>query len=611
MKQGKFTLRKLSQLWGENSQSLNTQIPDLPAGSYTPEYPTLAQYRDDSAVDAAIDSAQDSWINVAGVNGDTGETEITRATQQKIPINVWGDLLLNGRKVITSDQYVETAFFNSLRLNDAMFTVLNPKTDLMEGEFAFTSDGNDDIFLNLGGSPAHIVRFLRSDSHLSYDNVEDIVVREINWMQAATPSSNLVEGRLWWDTTNKKLYRYSSEDAAFHMVYYLKEDDNNNTEKSDMSGDGKPRMNTLYVYATVAGSPEVKTPKSIYYYDGSDLVELGGAGNGDILICNSTTATATQTKVVTATTDATSYADLLNKRIRIYFSNGNTYRGAPLKINLNNFGVIDVVNNAQPNQDIVTNQSAGGYLDGVIMQYNNNYVLGIDCHWFVSASASSTYELELNSAAGSFPIGKTFSVRDANVTCKGSEISCYGLHCTNGGVDCTQKVKAKSYEFNNSPITLSVGGGTSSLIDEITEWDLGNSVARSRGAKRITFNMRISTAQSSIALFTVPTGYVAVTTNGTPIIPAYIGMGWYRSTYVGQNYTGQTFNVKYYDTAGTQHTVSIDGADFTCPYNDSVAFKIPEVIGPGMVTATLSSSTSRGPVVIYGEVILLPDGNAS
>ena len=593
MKQGKFTLRKLSQLWGENSQSLNTQIPDLPEGNYTPEYPTLAQYRDDSAVDAAIDSAQDSWINVAGVNGDTGETEITRATQQKIPINVWGDLLLNGRKVITSDQYVETAFFNSLRLNDAMFTVLNPKTDLLEGEFAFTSDGNDDIFLNLGGSPAHIVRFLRSDSHLSYDNVEDIVVREINWMQAATPSSNLVEGRLWWDTTNKKLYRYSSEDAAFHMVYYLKEDDNNNTEKSDMSGDGKPRMNTLYVYATVAGSPEVKTPKSIYYYDGSDLVELGGSGNGDVLICNSTTSTGTQTKVVTATTDATSYADLLNKKIRIYFTNGNTYRGNPLRINLNNFGVIDVVNNAQPNQAVVTNQSAGGYVEGVIMQYNNTYVMGIDCHWFVTATSTSIYELELNSAAGNFSIGKSFSIRDSNVTCTGSRLKC------------------KGYDFNNSPIQLSVSGGTSSLIDDITEWDLGNTVARSRGAKRITVNMRISTAQSNIALFTVPTGYVAVSTNGTPIIPAYIGMGWYRSTYVGQDYTGQTFNIKYYDTSGVQQTVSINGSDFTCPYNDSVAFKIPEVIGPGMVMATLSSSVSRGPVVIYAEFILLPDGNAS
>lgn len=593
MKQGKFTLRKLSQLWGENSQSLNTQIPDLPEGNYTPEYPTLAEYRGDEATaEAAIDDAKDSWINVAGVNGDTSETEITRTTAQKIPINVWGDLLLNGRKVITSDQYVETAFFNSLRLNDALFTTLNPKEDLLEGEFAFTADGNDDIFLNLGGSPAHIVRFLRSDSHIRYENVEDIVVREINWIQAATPLTNVQEGRLWWDTANKKLYRYANEDASFHMVYYPSEDDNNNVEKSSLSGDGKPKMNVLYVYAEVTGSPEVKTPKSIYYYDGTDLVELGGSGNG-VLVANSSTSASTAAKTATITNvTPNSYADLVDQKIRVYFSSGNSYRGNAPTINFNSLGSINIRCSGNLGMPIVDNQTAGSFMEGVITYYatDSAYVFAVNAPQVLQASPGNVYYLALKSQAGSADTPNTFIVRDSNISTKGSVLS------------------AKGYAIADSAITFSANT-PSSLISEISEVTIGNEIQRSRGIKRIEVNMRLQTTQSTLTLFTVPAGYVAVSVNGTPVIRNYVGMAWFRTASIGSDYAGQTFNIKYYDTSGVQQTVSVSGADFTCPYNDSVAFKISDVIGPGNVQAQLSSSTNKGPVAIYGTFLLIPDGN--
>lgn len=592
MKQGKFTLRKLSQLWGENSQSLNTQIPDLPEGNYTPDYPTLAEYRsDDATVEAAIDDAKDSWINIAGVNGDTGETEITRTTQQKIPINVWGDLLLNGRKVITSDQYVETAYFNSLRLNDALFTTLNPKEDLMEGEFAFTSDGADDIFLNLGGSPAHIVRFLRSDSHIRYENVEDIVVREVNWIQAATPMTNLQEGRLWWDTANKKLFRYAFEDNAFHQIYYPGEAANNNVEKSSLSGDGKPRMNVLYVYAEVTGSPEVKTPKSIYYYDGTDLVELGGSGNG-VLVANSSTSASTANKAATiANVTPSSYADLADQKIRVYFSSGNSYRGNAPTINFNSLGAINIRCSGNLGIPIVDNQTAGAFMEGVITYYttDNAYVFAVNAPQVLSAGSGNTYYFALKSQAGSADTPNTFIIRDSNLSTTGSVI------------------KTKGYALVDSPVTFSANSSTS-LISDYNEVTIGNDVHRSRGIKRIEVNMRLQTSQSSIILLTVPTGYVAVSANGTAS-KNYVGMAWYRSTQIGSDYSGQTFNVKYYDTSGTQQTVSVAGTSVICPYNDSVAFEINGVMGPGNVQANLSSSTSKGPVCIYGTFLLIPDGN--
>ena len=75
MKQGKFTLRKLSQIWGENHQSLNTQLPELSSGSYTPAYPTQSEYRTGgAALNTAIDTASETWVNMGARNSDIGET---------------------------------------------------------------------------------------------------------------------------------------------------------------------------------------------------------------------------------------------------------------------------------------------------------------------------------------------------------------------------------------------------------------------------------------------------------------------------------------------------------------------------------------------------------
>ena len=589
MKQGIFTLQKLSQVWGANHQSVNTQIPDVASGAYTPDYPTRDEYRDDSEVTSAVDEASDTWVNVKAMNSDNGETAIGRTTGTQIPINFWSDLLINGRKAISEWQYSNTAYFNSLKLNTLNDATLYPKSDLKEGEFAFTSDGADDIFLNLGGSPAHIVRFLRSDSHISYDNVEDIVVREINWMQAATPSSNLAEGRLWYDTTNKLLMRYDG--TSFKKVYYLAESDNNLTETTT-EGTGALKYNVLYVYAEVTGSPEVKTPKSIFYFDGTDLVELGGSGNG-VLVANSSTSSSTANKTATiANVTPASYADLADQKIRVYFSSGNSYRGNAPTINFNSLGAINIRCSGNLGMPIVDNQTAGSFMEGVITYYatDSAYVFAVNAPQVLQASPGNVYYLALKSQAGSADTPNTFIIRDSNISAKGSVLT------------------AKGYAIADSAITFSANT-PSSLISEISEVTIGNEVQRSRGIKRIEVNMRLQTTQSTLTLFTVPAGYVAVSVNGTPVIRNYVGMAWFRTASIGSDYAGQTFNIKYYDTSGVQQTVSVSGADFTCPYNDSVAFKISDVMGPGNVTATLSSSTNKGPVAIYGTFLLIPDGN--
>ena len=522
------------------------------------------------------------------MNSDNGETAMGRTTGTSIPINVWGELLITGRKAIASFTQADTAYFNSLKLNTMDEATLYPKSDLKEGEFAFASDGSDDIFLNLGGSPAHIVRFLRSDSHLSYDNVEDIVVREINWMQAATPSSNLAIGRLWYDTTNKFLMRYDG--TSFKKVYYLAEDDNNLTETTT-EGTGALKYNTLYVYAEVTGSPEIKTPKSIYYYDGTDLVELGGSGLG-VLIANSSTSSSTAAKVATITGAApSSYADLQDQTVRIYFSSGNTYRGNAMTININSLGAIAARCSGDLSKPVVDNQTAGGYMEGVVTYYSSDsaYVFAVDAPQVLNTSSTATYYPMLKSQAGSATTPNTFILQDSNVSITGSVL------------------KAKGYALVDSPVTISANSSTS-LITDYNEVTIGNEIQRSRGIKRIEVNMRLQTSQASIVLFTVPTGYVAVSTNGTAS-KNYVGMAWYRSTQIGSDYSGQTMSIKYYDTSGTQQTASVTGSSVVCPYNDSVAFEINGVMGPGQIQANLSSSTNKGPVCIYGTFLLIPDGN--
>lgn len=587
MKQGIFTLQKLSQVWGANHQSVNIQIPDVASGAYTPDYPTRAEYRDDAAVTSAVDTASDTWVNVKAMNSDNGETAISRTTGTQIPINFWSDLLINGRKAISEWQYSNTAYFNSLKLNTIDEATLYPKSDLKEGEFAFTSDGNDDIFLNLGGSPAHIVRFLRSDSHISYDNVEDIVVREINWMQAATPSSDIAEGRLWYDTTNKLLMRYDG--TSFKKVYYLTDSDNNLTETTT-EGTGALKYNTLYVYCPFVSS--VKKPTSIFYFDGTDLVELGGSGNG-VLVANSSTSASTAAKTATiANVTPASYADLTDQKIRVYFSSGNSYRGNAPTINFNSLGAINIRCSGDLSIPIVDNQTTGSFMEGVITYYSTDsaYVFAVDAPQVLQAGSGNTYYLALKSQAGSADTPNTFIIRDNNVSVKGSVLT------------------TKGYSLVDSPVTFSANTSTS-LISDINEVTIGNEIQRSRGIKRIEVNMRLQTTQSVISLFTVPTGYVAVSVNGTTTIRNYVGMAWFRTASIGSDYAGQTFNIKYYDTSGTQQTVSVSGADFTCPYNDSVAFKIGDVMGPGIVQAQLSSSTNKGPVAIYGTFLLIPDGN--
>ena len=586
MKQGIFTLQKLSQVWGQNHQSLNTQLPDT-GDSYTPAIPTRDEYRDSANINTTVDTDSATWTNIASVNSDTGETPVSRTTSSKIPINVWGDLLINGRKALAAYIESDSPYFNSLILNDNSMALLDPKSELMEGEFGFRYDGGDDIFLNLGGSPAHIVRFLRSDSHLSYENVEDIVVREINWMQAATPSSDLVEGRLWYDTTNKLLMRYDG--TSFKKVYYLNEDDNNLTETTT-EGTGALKYNTLYVYCPFVSS--VKKPTSIFYFDGTDLVELGGSGNG-VLVANSSTSASTAAKAATITNvTPASYADLVDQKIRVYFSSGNSYSGNAPTINFNSLGAINIRCSGDLSIPIVDNQTAGSFMEGVITYYSTDsaYVFAVDAPQVLQAGSGNTYYLALKSQAGSADTPNTFIIRDNNVSVKGSVLT------------------TKGYSLVDSPVTFSANTSTS-LISDINEVTIGNEIQRSRGIKRIEVNMRLQTTQSVISLFTVPTGYVAVSVNGTPTIKNYVGMAWFRTASIGSDYAGQTFNIKYYDTSGTQQTVSVSGADFTCPYNDSVAFKIGDVMGPGIVQAQLSSSTNKGPVAIYGTFLLIPDGN--
>lgn len=588
MKQGIFTLQKLSQVWGQNHQSLNTQLPNT-GDSYTPAIPTRDEYRNSANINTTIDTDSATWTNIASVNSDTGETPVSRTTASKIPINVWGDLLINGRKALASYLEADSPYFNSLILNDNSMALLDPKSELMEGEFGFRYDGGDDIFLNLGGSPAHIVRFLRSDSHISYDNIEDIIVREINWMQAATPSSNLAEGRLWYDTTNKFLMRYDG--TSFKKVYYLADSDNNLTETTT-EGTGALKYNTLYVYAEVTGSPEVKTPKSIYYYDGTDLVELGGSGKG-VLVANSSTSASTQAKTATiSNVTPSSYADLTDQKVRVYFSSGNSYRGNAMTINFNSLGAISIRCAGNLGMPIVDNQTAGSFMEGVITYYSTDsaYVFAVDAPQVLSAGSGNTYYLALKSQAGSADTPNTFIIRDDNLSAKGSVLT------------------AKGYAIVNSPVTFSANNSTS-LISDINEVTIANEIQRSRGIKRVEVNMRLETSQSSIILFTVPTGYVAVSVNGTPTIKNYVGMAWFRTASIGSDYAGQTFNIKYYDTSNVQQTVSVAGSGITCPYNNSVAFEIGDVMGPGVVQAQLSSSTNKGPVAIYGTFLLIPDGN--
>ena len=583
MKQGIFTLQKLSQVWGQNHQSLNTQLPST-GDSYTPAIPTRDEYRDSANINTTIDTDSATWTNIASVNSDTGETPVSRTTASKIPINVWGDLLINGRKALASYLEADSPYFNSLILNDNAMALLDPKSELMEGEFGFRYDGGDDIFLNLGGSPAHIVRFLRSDSHISYENVEDIVVREINWIQSATPSSDLAEGRLWYDTTNKFLMRYDG--TSFKKVYYLAESDNNLTETTT-EGTGALKYNTLYVYCPFVSS--VKTPKSIFYFDGTDLVELGGSGNG-VIVANSSTSSSTQAKTATiANVTPASYADLADQKIRVYFSSGNSYRGNAPTINFNSLGAINIRCSGNLGMPIVDNQTAGSFMEGVITYYatDSAYVFAVDAPQVLQASAGNTYYLALKSQAGSADTPNTFIIRDNNISAKGSVLT------------------AKGYSIADSVVTFSANT-SGSLINEITEVTIGNEIKRSRGIKRIEVNMRLETSQSAIVLFTVPAGYVAVSDNGTAS-KNYVGMAWYRSTQ--SDYTGQTFNLKYYDTSGTLQTVSVSGAGVVSPYNDSATFEITGVMGPGNVQATLLSSTNKGPVAIYGTFLLIPDGN--
>lgn len=625
MKQGKFTLRKLSQIWGENHQSLNTQLPELSSGSYTPAYPTQSEYRTGgAALNTAIDTASETWVNMGARNSDIGETGISRTDSEQIPINVWGDLLLNGRKVLKEYAEADSPYFTSLHL------MLNPgfdKDDLQAGEFCFADDGNGDIFLNDG---SEIVRFIRSDSHVRYENINDVVVREINWIDSVEPSTNLYEGALWYNTTEELIYRYDGND--FLKVYYPSVDDNNGTEYTE-EGSGQPKYNVIYVYAPF-DAYNVKVPTDIYYWNGSQLVSFGGGagGNGRIYV-RCSTASATAVKDITITSAATGYADLAGTEFAIEFINGTTsldvYSTAQLDIN--GLGAINFKNYTSLSTNAKINTlPSNGVLDVIILEYpaaSGTYVAAVQNAVEVTSPASETYHFML------FP-------RNFNTASRTRLVNTYNANADNSLSYTNNIITGKNTYFNIKAVSTNEGygsGGTtigtniqtegtiladdkistkqSVIIDatdsqveiksskylDITTVEVGDKIEVQKSVKRVSIYVLYDpdTDGFSKNIYRVPDGYFLVNATGSGDFK--MGLAWHNSA----ESTGPVTNIDYTGKNGAvtlTQTPNYDG------YNTPLAFSSTNVPEGDTYITVSSADTGKGPVVIYGEYILVPDG---
>ncbi len=625
MKQGKFTLRKLSQIWGENHQSLNTQLPELSSGSYSPTYPTQSEYRNGgAALNTAIDDSSETWTNVQAINSDTGENELSRTSSEQIPINVWGDLLLNGRKVIKEYAEADSPYFTSLKLQ------FNPgfdKDDLQAGEFCFADDGNGDIFLNDG---AEIVRFIRSDSHVRYENINDVVVREINWIDSVEPSTNLYEGALWYNTTDELIYRYDGND--FLKVYYPSVDDNDGTEYTE-EGTGQPKYNVIYVYAPFDGN-NVKVPTDIYYWNGSQLVSFGGgAGGSGRIYVRCSTASATAIKEITITSAATGYADLAGTEFAIEFVNGTTsldvYSTAQLDIN--GLGAINFKNytSLATNAKINTLPS-NGVLDIIILEYpaaSGTYVAAVQNAVEVTSPASETYHFML------FP-------RNFNTSSRTRLVNTYNANADNSLSYTNNIITGKNTAFDIKSVSTNQGygsGGTtvgtniqtegtiladdkistkeSIIIDavdsqveikaskylDITTVEAGDKIDVQKSVKRVSIYVLYDPDNDGVSknIYRVPSGYILVNATGSGDFK--MGLAWYNSS---EN-TGPIVNIDY---AGKNGAVSLTQTPSYSGYNTPLAFSSTNVPEGDTYIMASSADLGKGPVILYGEYILVPDG---
>lgn len=651
MKQGIFTLRKLSQIWGENKQSLNTQLPQLPTGAYSPSYPTRTEYRTGgSTLNDAIDRTEVSWTNIVSTNQDTGENEISRLTTQQIPINIWGDLLINGRKAIKEYDTCESPYFNSVVLNDVNTGTVHPRIDLKEGEIAFTDDGDTDIFVNIGNN--EIVRFIRSDSKVSYDNVSDVVVREINYIQATAPTSdpNLFDGCLWYDNTNNLLYKYDLATTTFKKVYYLKEDDYNDYYPiSDEPGMGEPQYNVIYVYAPFSGS--VKVPTDILYYNGTQLVSFGNGGaGGGITFVQCTTAASTAQKDVTIVSAATDWSDLYYSCFAIQFTQGQTATTPTLSIN--NFSPIPFRTEAYPAQACKVNPGQNGIAEVMIIPYAGGSVAA------VRSITSVTYNWNEKNSFLTFNDGINGQVRAFNTSDKlqftagGSgnsaktqiDITSYDnsgtyqglavvkINCANGIIDAkTTQADIESVStyggFNFGGVTISSGiesdyiirtkgeleidaAGTATQIkcngsSLFTQLDVGEcqyKYNKSAGVKRVTIFFTFDPVDLSKVIYTIPAGYALLnaqigagaSTNFT------MGLAYYNSSAV----TGPLIDIEYTAYDGTP--VSISAQPMSGCFSSMNAISNAKSPGEGNIVIT-SADVNAGPVTIYGEYLLIPD----
>lgn len=625
MKQGKFTLRKLSQIWGENHQSLNTQLPELSEGAYTPTYPTQSEYRTGgAALNTAIDDSSETWTNVQAINSDTGENELSRTSSEQIPINVWGDLLLNGRKVIKEYAAADSPYFTSLQL------MLNPgfdKDDLQAGEFCFTDDGNGDIFLNDG---AEIVRFIRSDSHVRYENINDVVVREINWIDSVEPSTNLYEGALWYNTAEELIYRYDGND--FLKVYYPSVDDNNGAEYTE-EGSGQPKYNVIYVYAPFDAYNN-KVPTDIYYWNGSKLVSFsGGAGGNGRVYVRCSTASATAIKEITITSAATSYADLAGTEFAIEFINGTTsldvYSTAQLDIN--GLGAINFKNYTSLSTNAKINTlPSNGVLDVIILEYpaaSGTYVAAVQNAVEVTSPASETYHFML------FP-------RNFNTSSRTRLVNTYNANADNSLSYTNNIITGKNTYFNIKAVSTNEGygsGGTtvgtniqtegtiladdkistkqsviidatdsqveisSSKYQDITTVEIGSREEVQKGIKRVSIYGTYDPDVDGISkvIYSVPNGYMMVSVNGTDF---RMGIAYYNT---GSSAVGPQLQLEYDSFGGT--AVSLTTTPAGSGWNSIQAFSHADVPTGSTAITIRSADVGKGPVAYYGEYILVPD----
>lgn len=627
MKQGKFTLRKLSQIWGDNHQSLNAQLPELSEGSYTPTYPTQSEYREGGAtLNTAIDDASETWTNVQSINSDTGENELSRTSSEQIPINVWGDLLLNGRKVISEHQQADTPYFNSLLLNEP--SGFN-KTGLRMGEFAFADDGSGDIFLNLGGSPAQIVRFLRSDSHLTYDNIEDIVVREINYITSVEPSSdpNLYVGCLWYDDTNNLLYKWDGND--FVKIYYPTPDDN---DSPSTEGTGRPTYDVIYVYAPF-DSNNVKVPTDILYWNGTKLVSFGGNGGNGRIYVKCSTAAATAIKDITITSAATSYADLVGTELAIEFTNGSDVDVySTHQLDVNGLGAINFKNyTALSTNAKINNLPSNSIIDVIILESSTpgTYIAAVQSGIEVTSPANETYHFMLfprnfntaqrNRVANTYAANADNSLSYTNNVITGKNTQAviknislqegYGSGGTTIGTNIQTEgtILADDKISTKNSIAIDVTDSNteikSSQYMNVTTVEVGNHVDVRKGNVKfvdIYFEYNPDTDGINKKIFTVPAGYMMCALNASDF---NLGGAWYNSDEAG---TGPITTIEYQGLSA----VSISWTPQTSTHNNYRAFGSGDVpLGPTDITIT-SGDLGKGSVVVYGQFVLIPDSAA-